>query len=108
MPCICSYLQGGHAKAVYLLRGVRIKFHERKGDTVTFADFAVTYLIPAGIVLLIVLGLMRYFAVRGTASETNFKEYKEKAEQLGSAARKGAEDETKALFDEFRRKENSL
>jgi len=41
---------------------------------VTFADFAVTYLIPAGIVLLIVLGLMRYFAVRGTASETNFKE----------------------------------
>jgi hypothetical protein len=29
MPCIYSYLQGGHAKAVYLPRGARIKFHER-------------------------------------------------------------------------------
>lgn len=73
----------------------------------TSIDFVVTYLVPAAIVLSTVLALMRYFAGRGTASQTNFKEYTAEADRLGSAARKNEEAKTKALFDDFR-KENSL
>jgi len=77
-----------------------------KETNVTLTDS--TYLFPTALVLLMVLALIRYFAVLRTGRQTNFQGCKAEAERLGSVARKDAEGKTKALFDEFRCREKSL
>ena len=67
------------------------------------------YLVPAAIVLLVVLLLLQYLvARRGRPPRPNLRSLEKEADKEGTAGRKEEEQRIKAIFEDFRRKGNSL
>jgi hypothetical protein len=69
-------------------------------------DFFI-YIIVA-VVLLVILAVLRYVAIRNRPSRPTLKSFEDKAKTAGADGRKAPEQEIKTTFEDFRRKENSL
>jgi hypothetical protein len=70
-------------------------------------DFFI-YIIVAAVILLVILPVLRYVAIRNRPSRPTLKSFEDKANTAGAAGRKEPEQEIKTTFEDFRRKENSL
>lgn len=69
-------------------------------------DLIVTYLVPAAIVLVFILPLLKYLASRTGPLRPNLRSLDDEADKAGAAGSEEEEHNIKAIFEEFRQKEN--
>jgi hypothetical protein len=71
-----------------------------------FTDI-IPYLIGALTFISIVYALRRYFSLRDAANSADFQEFRQEAANLGTAARKEAEEKVDAIYAPYITKEKS-
>jgi hypothetical protein len=69
-------------------------------------DLIVTYVFPAAFVLLFILALLKYLASRTGPLRPTLRSLDDEADKAGAAGSKEEEQRIKAIFEEFRQKEN--
>jgi hypothetical protein len=73
---------------------------------VTYWGFVVTYIVPPALVILFIYALWKFLASRTTPVRPTVRSLDDKADEAGAAESKKDEQRIKAIFDDFRQKEN--